>query len=128
MPATARDAKGLLKTAIRDDNPVLVLESELLYSTKGLVDDLDTEVLVPFGQAAIHRPGTDVTILCYAQTVRMALAAAETLQAKGVKRRGARPALHQAAGPPLDPDQRGPRRTGWSSPSRTGPSAASARS
>ena len=84
MPATARDAKGLLKTAIRDDNPVLVLESELLYSTKGMVDDLDTEVLVPFGQAAIHRPGTDVTILCYAQTVRMALAAAETLQAKGV--------------------------------------------
>ena len=84
MPATARDAKGLLKTAIRDDNPVLVLESELLYSTKGLVDDLDTEVLVPFGQAAIHRPGTDVTILCYAQTVRMALAAAETLQGKGV--------------------------------------------
>ena len=84
MPATARDAKGLLKTAIRDDNPVLVLESELLYSTKGMVDDLDTEVLVPFGQAAIHRPGTDVTILCYAQTVRMALAAAETLQARGV--------------------------------------------
>ncbi len=84
MPATARDAKGLLKTAIRDDNPVLVLESELLYSTKGEVEDLDTEVLVPFGKAAIHRPGTDVTILCYAQTVRMALAAAETLQGQGI--------------------------------------------
>ena len=84
MPATARDAKGLLKTAIRDDNPVLVLESELLYSTKGMVDELDTEVLVPFGQAAIHRPGTDVTIISYAQTVRMALAAAETLQGKGI--------------------------------------------
>jgi pyruvate dehydrogenase E1 component beta subunit len=84
MPATARDAKGLLKTAIRDDNPVLVLESELLYSTKGLVDELDTEVLVPFGQAAIQREGSDVTILCYAQTVRMALAAAETLAAQGV--------------------------------------------
>ncbi len=83
-PATPRDAKGLLKTAIRDDNPVLVLESEMLYSTKGMVDDLGEEVLVPFGKAAIHRPGTDVTILCYAQTVRMALAAAETLAGQGI--------------------------------------------
>ncbi len=84
MPATARDAKGLLKTAIRDDNPVLVLESELLYSTKGMVDELDTEILVPFGKASISRPGTDVTIISYAQTVRMALAAAETLQGRGI--------------------------------------------
>ncbi len=83
-PATARDAKGLLKTAIRDDNPVLVLESEMLYSTKGMVDDLGEDLLVPFGKAAIHRPGTDVTILCYAQTVRMALAAAETLAGQGI--------------------------------------------
>ena len=84
MPATPRDAKGLLKTAIRDDNPVLVLESEMLYSTKGEVDDLGPDLLVPFGKAAIHRPGTDVTILCYAQTVRMALAAAETLAGQGI--------------------------------------------
>ena len=84
MPATPRDAKGLLKTAVRDDNPVLVLESEMLYSTKGMVDDLGPDLLVPFGQAAIHRPGTDVTILCYAQTVRMALAAAETLAGQGI--------------------------------------------
>ncbi len=83
-PATPRDAKGLLKTAIRDDNPVLVLESEMLYSTKGLVDDLGEDLLVPFGKAAIHRSGTDVTILCYAQTVRMALAAAETLASQGI--------------------------------------------
>ncbi len=83
-PATPRDAKGLLKTAIRDDNPVLVLESEMLYSTKGMVDDLGEDLLVPFGKAAIHRPGTDVTILCYAQTVRMALAAAETLASQGI--------------------------------------------
>ena len=83
-PATPRDAKGLLKTAIRDDNPVLVLESEMLYSTKGMVDDLGEDLLVPFGKAAIHRPGTDVTILCYAQTVRMALAAAEVLEGRGI--------------------------------------------
>ena len=83
-PATARDAKGLLKTAIRDDNPVLVLESEMLYSTKGMVEELGEDLLIPFGKAAIHRPGTDVTILCYAQTVRMALAAAETLAGQGI--------------------------------------------
>lgn len=83
-PATPRDAKGLLKTAIRDDNPVLVLESEMLYSTKGQVDDLGTEVLVPFGKAAVTREGSDVTILCYAQTVRMALAAAEALAGQGI--------------------------------------------
>lgn len=83
-PATPRDAKGLLKTAIRDDNPVLVLESELLYNTKGEVEDLGVEVLVPFGQANVARQGSDVTILCYAQTVRMALAAAETLSKQGV--------------------------------------------
>ena len=84
MPATPRDAKGLLKTAVRDDNPVLVLESELLYNTKGEVEDLGTEVLVPFGKASVAREGSDVTILCYAQTVRMALAAAETLAKQGV--------------------------------------------
>ena len=84
MPATPRDAKGLLKTAVRDDNPVLVLESEMLYSTKGEVDDLGPDLLIPFGQAAIPRSGSDVTILCYAQTVRMALAAAETLARQGI--------------------------------------------
>ncbi|MBE7159472.1 MAG: alpha-ketoacid dehydrogenase subunit beta, partial [Rhodospirillales bacterium] len=83
-PATPRDAKGLLKTAVRDDNPVLVLESELLYSTKGMVEDAGEEILVPFGQAAVSREGSDVTILCYAQTVRMALAAAETLASQGI--------------------------------------------
>ena len=56
----------------------------MLYSTKGEVEDLGTDLLIPFGQAAISRPGTDVTILCYAQTVRMALAAADTLAAQGI--------------------------------------------
>ena len=83
IPGTPRDAKGLLKTAIRDDNPVLVLESELLYNSPGLVEDKDEELLIPLGKGEIKRPGTDVTIVCYAQTVRMALAAAETLANRG---------------------------------------------
>ena len=79
-PATPRDAKGLLKTAIRDNNPVLVLESELLYSSKGMVEPEDFELLIPLGQAELKREGSDVTIICYAQTVPLALAAAETLE------------------------------------------------
>ena len=79
-PATPRDAKGLLKTAIRDNNPVLVLESELLYSSKGMVEPLDQDLLIPLGRAEIKREGTDVTILCYAQTVPLALAAGEQLE------------------------------------------------
>src|SRR5215831_3429115 len=58
-PAMPADAKGLLKTAIRDDNPVLVMESETLYNVKGEVPD-DPELLVPLGKAAIAREGTDV--------------------------------------------------------------------
>jgi pyruvate dehydrogenase E1 component beta subunit len=84
IPGTPRDAKGLLKTAIRDDNPVLVLESELLYNTSGPVEDKEVELLIPLGKGEIKREGSDVTILCYAQTVRMALAAAETLAGQGV--------------------------------------------
>jgi len=49
-PATPRDAKGLLKTAVRDDNPVLVLEAELLYSSKGIVEPPDEELLIPLGK------------------------------------------------------------------------------
>ena len=83
-PATPRDAKGLLKTAIRDNNPVLVLESELLYASKGEVEPLDVDLLIPLGEAEIKREGTDVTIIAYAQTVPMALAAAEKLQGEGI--------------------------------------------
>jgi pyruvate dehydrogenase E1 component beta subunit len=79
-PATPRDAKGLLKTAIRDNNPVLVLESELLYSSKGMVEPENHELLIPLGEAEIKREGSDVTIICYAQTVPLALAAAAALE------------------------------------------------
>ena len=85
VPATPRDAKGLLKTAIRDDNPVLVLESELLYNIAGPIEDKDVELLIPLGKAELKRKGVDVTIICYAQTVRMALAAAEYLAKQGIQ-------------------------------------------
>ena len=83
-PATPRDAKGLLKTAVRDNNPVIVLECELFYSHKGPVQPPDEELLIPLGEAEIKREGGDVTIICYAQTVPMALAAAETLAEEGI--------------------------------------------
>ena len=79
-PATPRDAKGLLKTAVRDNNPVLVLEAELLYSSKGMVESPDEELLIPLGKAEVKREGSDVSILCYAQTVPLALSAAEKLE------------------------------------------------
>lgn len=83
-PATPRDAKGLLKTAIRDNNPVLVLESELLYSSKGMVEPEDQELLIPLGEADLKREGSDVSIICYAQTVPLALAAAEALEEEDI--------------------------------------------
>ena len=79
-PATPRDAKGLLKTAVRDNNPVLVLESELLYSSKGTIEPAETELLIPLGEAEVKREGSDVTIVCYAQTVPLALGVAEKLE------------------------------------------------
>lgn len=85
IPGTPRDAKGLLKTAIRDDNPVLVLESELLYNLTGPVEDIEVELLIPLGKGEIKRTGADVTLICYAQTVRMALAAADTLAGQGIQ-------------------------------------------
>jgi len=83
-PATPRDAKGLLKTAVRDNNPVLVLESELLYSSKGLVEPAEVELLIPLGQAEIKRQGSDVTVICYAQTVPLALTVAQELEEEDI--------------------------------------------
>src|SRR5690349_382606 len=69
-PATPADAKGLLKSAIRDNNPVIVLEGEMLYNTKG--DVPDGELVIPIGQADIKRPGKDVTLICHSKTVTVA--------------------------------------------------------
>ena len=81
-PATAADAKGLLKSAVRDDNPVIYLESETLYSMKGEVPD--GEHLVPIGKGRIAREGKDVTIIAYSRMVHVSLAAAELLLQKGI--------------------------------------------
>jgi pyruvate dehydrogenase E1 component beta subunit len=81
-PAFPADAKGLLKTAIRDDNPVLVMESETLYALKGEVPD--GEHLVPLGQARVVRPGADVTLAAYSRMTHVALEAAEALEKDGV--------------------------------------------
>jgi len=82
MPANPADAKGLLKTAIRCDDPVLFLEHKNLLSIKGPVPD--GEHLVPFGQAAIAHPGTQVTVVGIAFTVWQALQAAEELSKEGI--------------------------------------------
>lgn len=82
-PAFPADAKGLLKTAIRDDDPVLFMESETLYNVKGEVSD-DPEALVPMGQANIVRPGKDATIISYGRIVHVALDAAAQLEKEGI--------------------------------------------
>jgi pyruvate dehydrogenase E1 component beta subunit len=82
-PATPYDAKGLLKSAIRDGNPVMFLEHKLLYNTKGEVPE--AEYLVPLGQADIKRPGRDLTVVSYSRTLLFALEAAETLARRGIE-------------------------------------------
>lgn len=82
-PSSPADAKGLLKSAIRDDNPVIFLEHKRLYSVKGPVP-ADGEI-IPLGRAGVVRPGRDVTIVSVAKGVRDALAAAEELAADGIE-------------------------------------------
>ena len=82
LPATPADAKGLMASAIRDDNPVVFFHHYLLTLTPGEVPE--GEYLVPFGSADIKRPGTDVTIVATGWMVARALAAAEQLAAEGV--------------------------------------------
>lgn len=82
-PATPHDAKGLLKSAIRDGNPVVFIEAQLLYPTKGLVAGGD--YTIPLGVAEIKRPGTDVTLIAYSKMVLVALEAAERLAQEGIQ-------------------------------------------
>ncbi len=83
-PATPADAKGLLKSAIRDEDPVVFIEGEMLYNLKGEVPE-DGELLVPIGRADVKRAGTDVTLVCHSKTVAVAAKAAEQLAADGVQ-------------------------------------------
>ncbi|NOZ06199.1 MAG: alpha-ketoacid dehydrogenase subunit beta [Chloroflexi bacterium] len=83
VPATAYDAKGLLKSAIRDPNPVIFLENKYLY--RRIKEDIPTDdYVVPFGQAAVRRKGSDLSLLAYGAMVHEALAAAEVLEQEGI--------------------------------------------
>ncbi len=82
-PATPADAYGLLKSAIRDDNPVVMLEAELMYAWKGEVSD--QEYTVPIGKARVAREGEDVTLITYSKPIRVVEEAADRLAEKGVR-------------------------------------------
>lgn len=81
-PATPADAKGLLKSAIRDNNPVIFVENLGLYTSKGEVPDGD--ITIPIGKAEIKREGTDLTIIAHSRMTILALRAAEVLQSEGI--------------------------------------------
>jgi len=82
VPYTPYDAKGLLKTAIRDNDPVIFMESELMYGDKGEVPT--EEYLIPIGVADIKRSGSDVTIVSFGKIMKVALAAAQELEKEGI--------------------------------------------
>jgi len=82
IPSTPYDAKGLMISAIRDNNPVYVLEQKLLYRTKGMVPE--EEYTIPLGEANIRREGTSITIVTYGRMVKMCLDAAEELKADNI--------------------------------------------
>ena len=82
LPSTPADAKGLLKTAIRDDNPVVFIEDKMDYAVKGEVPD--GEYTIPLGVADVKRPGRDVTVVATSSMVRVALDAAAQLEADGI--------------------------------------------
>ena len=82
-PTTPADAKGLLKSSIRDDNPVIFIEAETLYNVKGEVPE-DPDFLIPLGQAIVRREGTDVTVIAYMGMMYRAIEAAEELEKDGI--------------------------------------------
>ena len=84
MPTTAYDAKGLLKSAIRDDNPVVFIENKVLYAT-AKEDVPDTDYTVPFGKASVRRQGKDATIIGLQRMVEIALEAADILAGEGIE-------------------------------------------
>lgn len=85
QPSTPRDAKGLLKTAIRSSNPVVFLEGETLYNVKGEMPDEGVEELIPFGQARVGREGGDCTVVAWGRPYYAAMEAAEALSQDGIE-------------------------------------------
>ena len=82
LPSTPKDAIGLFKTAVRDENPVIVFEDKMMYAVKGTIPEVVDPI--PFGEADIKRPGTDVTLIATSSMVLVALAAAEELASEGI--------------------------------------------
>lgn len=83
-PTTPRDAKGLMKNALRGDDPVLFLEHKLLLNTKGIVPDVEEDEVIPFGVAEIRREGSDATVVAFTAMVQKSLDAAELLTKEGI--------------------------------------------
>jgi pyruvate dehydrogenase E1 component beta subunit len=83
VPSNPADAKGLMKTAIRDNDPVIFMESELMYGDKGLVPS--EEYLIPIGKADVKRTGKDITIVSFGKMMKVAFAAAEELSKEGIE-------------------------------------------
>lgn len=83
VPGTPKDAKGLLKSAIRDDNPVIFMESEVMYGLKGEVPE--GEYTIPLGKTDIKREGKDVTVIAYGKMVNLAVQAANALASDGIE-------------------------------------------
>jgi pyruvate dehydrogenase E1 component beta subunit len=82
LPATPYDVKGLIKTGLRDENPVIFIEHKGLYNSKGHVPE--EEYLIPFGEARIVQPGSDVTVVCLGRMVQRVVEAAEKLASQGI--------------------------------------------
>ncbi|NQU15991.1 MAG: alpha-ketoacid dehydrogenase subunit beta, partial [Desulfobacteraceae bacterium] len=82
MPGTPHDVKGLLKSAVRDDNPVVVIEHKALHALKGSIPE--EEYLVPIGKAAVKKEGTDVTVVATSKMVHESLKASEALDQEGI--------------------------------------------
>ncbi|MEA2698707.1 MAG: pyruvate dehydrogenase component beta subunit [Myxococcales bacterium] len=83
MPANPKDAKGLLKSAIRDDNPIVFIEGEVLYGDQGEIPE--GEYTIPLGVGEVKRQGKDITIIGWSKMVKLALAAAEQLATEGIE-------------------------------------------
>jgi acetoin:2,6-dichlorophenolindophenol oxidoreductase subunit beta len=84
LPSTPFDAKGLLKTAVRDNNPVIFFEDKMMYQKKGLLPEGSADYTVPFGSAEVKRSGTDVTVIATSSMVHVALEAADGLAHEGI--------------------------------------------
>ena len=106
LPSSAYEAKGLLKTAIRDDNPVVILEDKLMYQEKAPVPE--EAYLLPFGKARIHREGSDVTLVATSSMVQVACAAAGALAGDGIEAEVIDPCTLVPAGRRGDPRLRPP--------------------